>query len=141
MSSNPDEAGMKGLRILYVEDNDDLRGAMAYLLRGTDREVVECANGEEALSVLESSTFDAVVTDVSLPGISGTQLARTILRTQPLHWIVLCSAYDLAHWANELGQNVRSLPKPFDLDEMEALMAEIAASMELKAHGNALPTD
>jgi len=124
------------MRILYVEDNDDLRGAMAYLLRGDHREVVECANGEDALSIFESSKFDAVVTDVSLPGISGTELARTILRTQPLHWIVLCSAYDPAHWVSQLGPNVRSLPKPFELDEMEALMAEITTSMELAPRYN-----
>ncbi len=121
---------MTVLRILYVEDNDDLRYAMAHLLRGDDREVVECASGEDALAVLESSRFDAVVTDVSLPGISGTDLARTILKTEPLHWIVLCSAYETTDWTLQLGRNVRSLLKPFDLDQMETLMAEIAASVE-----------
>ena len=120
---------MARLRILYVEDNDDLRSAMAYLLRSIDREVVECANGENALALFESSKFDAVVTDVSLPGMSGTELARSILRTRPLHWIVLCSAYDPTNWTSQLGLNVRSLPKPFDLDVMEALMSEIAASV------------
>ena len=121
---------MTVLRILYVEDNDDLRYAMAHLLRGDDREVIECASGEDALAVLESSRFDAVVTDVSLPGISGTDLARTILKTEPLHWIVLCSAYETTDWTSQLGRNVRSLLKPFDLDQMETLMAEIAASVE-----------
>jgi hypothetical protein len=75
-----------------------------------------------------------------LPGITGTDLARTILKTQPLHWIVVCSAYDVAHWASQLGPNVRSLPKPFDLDEMEALMAEITTSVE-SAPRTTKPTD
>lgn len=124
---------MTVLRILYVEDNDDLRCAMAELLRGNDREVIECASGEDALAAFESSTFDAVVTDISLPGISGTDLARTILKTRPLHWIVLCSAYETSDWTPQLGRNVRSLLKPFDLDAMEALMAEIAASVKIGA--------
>jgi two-component system cell cycle response regulator CpdR len=117
------------LKILYVEDNDDLRTAMADLLRGDgdDREVVACANGDDALALFQSERFDVVVTDVRLPGMSGTELARTILRERPLQWIVLCSGFDAHDWTEQLGRNVRSLPKPFDLDVMEALMAEIAA--------------
>jgi len=116
------------LRILYVEDNDDLRIAMADLLRGDDREVVECASGEAALALLGSEQFDIIVTDVSLPGISGTDLARAILRTRPLQWIVLCSGFDPQDWASQLGPNVRALPKPFDTEVMDALIAEIGAS-------------
>ena len=120
---------MTVLRILYVEDNDDVRGALAFLLRADDREVIECRNGEEALAAFESSNFDAVITDISLPGMSGTDLARAILKTHPLQWVVLCSAYE-PNWAAALGRNVRSLPKPFDLDAMESLMAEIRQKRE-----------
>jgi two-component system, cell cycle response regulator CpdR len=118
------------LRILYVEDNDDLRGAMSHLLGGNGREVIPVANAEDALAAFETSQFDVVVTDISLPGMSGTDLTRAILRAQPLHWVVLCSAYDSTDWASQLGRNVRSLIKPFEPEAMEALMAEIAGALE-----------
>jgi two-component system cell cycle response regulator CpdR len=114
------------LRILYVEDNDDLRYAIAELLRGADREVVECADGDEALELFRAARFDVVVTDVRLPRMSGTELARAILRERPRQWIVLCSGFDSEDWSEQIGENVRSLRKPFELDVMEALLTEIA---------------
>ena len=40
-------------------------------------------------------------------------------------WIVLCSGYHYRQGLTTLGPNVRSLPKPFELDELDALMGEI----------------
>ena len=120
---------MQPIRILYVEDNDDLREAIGMLLEADGRQVVTAANGEAALTLLGQSMFDVLVTDVSLPGISGTELARRVLATDPRRWVVLCSGYEFRHGLEKLGSNVRSLPKPFELDELETLMDEITAAI------------
>lgn len=119
---------MSVLNILYVEDNDHLRETIGMLMEGDNREVVLAENGEVAISQCEQRRFDLVVTDVSLPGLSGTDLARRLLRADPNRWIVLCSGYDFVDSVGQFGPNVRSLRKPFELEELDALIAEVAAS-------------
>ncbi len=114
------------LSILYVEDVDELRGTISELLEEEGREVVAVANGESAVQALETRTFDVIVTDVNLPGMSGTDLARRVLETRPDHWIVICSGYEFRHGLAKLGPNVRSMPKPFEIEDLDALMREIA---------------
>ncbi|HEY9065669.1 MAG TPA: response regulator [Burkholderiaceae bacterium] len=124
---------MRPFTILYVEDNDDLRATIADLLAGPDRAVTPCESGEEALRVCEAQPFDVVVTDVSLPGLSGAELARRLLAKDPAQWIVLCSGYQFDEQIVRLGPNVRSLPKPFEPEELDALMSEIAAAVRGRA--------
>jgi CheY-like chemotaxis protein len=120
---------LRSLSILYVEDNEHLREAIGMLMEGEGREVVSCATGEDALVADAQQVFDVVVTDVSLPGMSGTDLARALLQNNPTRWIVLCSGYDLSQGLDSLGTNVRMLRKPFELEELDALLAEITAAL------------
>ncbi|HKX42764.1 MAG TPA: response regulator [Burkholderiaceae bacterium] len=120
---------MRSFAILYVEDNDDLRATIADLLGGPGRTVTACASSEEALVACETAPFDVVVTDVSLPGLSGTELARRLVEKNPAQWIVLCSGYKFDDQIAELGANVRSLPKPFEPEELDALMNDIIAAV------------
>jgi CheY-like chemotaxis protein len=99
------------------------------LMEGEGREVVACATGEDAVVADAQQVFDVVVTDVSLPGMSGTDLARALLQKNPTRWIVLCSGYDLSQGLDSLGPNVRMLRKPFELEELDALLAEITAAL------------
>jgi two-component system cell cycle response regulator CpdR len=111
--------------ILYVEDSDDLRDTIGMLLEAPDREILSCATAEEALSLLTHRVADVVVTDVSLPGMSGTDLARKLLAEQPDRWVVLCSGYEFGSAVSQFGPNVRALLKPFEPDDMENLIQEI----------------
>lgn len=120
---------MKLLSILYVEDNDDLRETIATLLEADGREITTCATGEEALAALGTRSFDILMTDVSLPGLSGTDLARRALESDPQRWVVLCSGYEFREGLAGFGPNVRSLPKPFELEDLDALIEEIGTSL------------
>lgn len=118
------------MRILYVEDNTELRETIGMLMEGEGRTVTSCATGEEALELDAREVFDVVVSDVSLPGISGTDLARTLLGARPQRWVVLCTGYDLGAYPAAWGPNVRTLLKPFDMEEMEALLGAIQLSLQ-----------
>jgi two-component system cell cycle response regulator CpdR len=120
---------MKSLSILYVEDNQELREIFLEMLEAEGREIVACADGEAALALSEARAFDVVLTDISLPGMSGTDLARRVLQKDPGRWIVLCSGYQYHYGLASLGPNVRSLPKPFEIEELDALMDEITAAL------------
>jgi two-component system, cell cycle response regulator CpdR len=120
---------LRPLSILYVEDNDHLREAIGMLMEGDGREIVVCATGEDAVVLDAQKKFDVVITDVSLPGMSGTDLARKLLQDDMARWIVLCSGYDFSQSTERLGPKVRSLRKPFELEDLDALLAEISADV------------
>jgi len=97
------------MRILYVEDHREVRETIALLMEAEGRTVVQCETGEQALEqdllAQERGTpFDVVVTDVSLPGMSGTDLAHALLAKNRERWIVLCSGYELGAHARSWSQ-------------------------------------
>jgi two-component system cell cycle sensor histidine kinase/response regulator CckA len=106
-------------RILFVEDEDAVRGVAAKLLRARGYEVIEAASGEEALELAEehAGSIDLMISDVVMPGMQGTDLlkqARVFLGGAPVMFI---SGYAEAEFSNLLEgeQNVSFLPKPIDI--------------------------
>lgn len=120
---------MKPLRMLYVEDNPELREMFQEMLEGDQREVISCATAEAALELWNISHFDVLVSDIGLPGMSGTDLTRRILAVHPDRWVVLCSGYEYGDALLALGPRVRTLPKPFELNDLDRLMDEIHSSI------------
>ncbi len=118
------------MRILYVEDNAELRETIGMLMEAEGRTITTCATAEEALELERAGSFDLLVSDVSLPGLSGTDLARQVLAVDPLRWVVLCTGYDLGAHPSGWGPNVRTLMKPFELEDLEALLAQVHATLD-----------
>jgi len=73
-----DAAALDGKRILLLEDDTDSRESMAMLLEIVGADVVQTPTAEEALAALQRTEFDAVVTDVAMPGRSGFWLVGQI---------------------------------------------------------------
>lgn len=71
-------AGAQGTRILVVDDEEYVRELLRDILVAEGCDVVEAAKGREALVHLEAGEFDAVFTDVGMPGMSGWELAEQI---------------------------------------------------------------
>ncbi len=65
-------------RVLVVDDEPALRDAVTYALEREGFEVVAAPDGESALDVVQRTAFDAVVLDVMLPGIQGTEVCRRL---------------------------------------------------------------
>jgi two-component system cell cycle sensor histidine kinase/response regulator CckA len=106
-------------RILFVEDEDAVRGVAAKLLRARGYEVIEAASGEEALALAEvhAGTIDLMISDVVMPGMQGPDLlkqARCYLGAAPVMFI---SGYAESEFSDLLeGEaNVSFLPKPIDI--------------------------
>jgi two-component system, chemotaxis family, CheB/CheR fusion protein len=73
-----DAATLEGKRILLLEDDTDSRESMAMLLELAGAKVVSTPTAEDALAALQLAEFDAVVTDVAMPGRSGFWLVGQI---------------------------------------------------------------
>ncbi|GAA5786173.1 response regulator [Chitiniphilus shinanonensis] len=113
---------MSALHILYVEDNAMLRATIAEYLADLGHVPVAVASAEDALAELQRQRFDVLLSDVSLPGLSGIELVRDAARQQPGLVLVLASGHDLSAEADLVGVPVQLLPKPFDIDALEAVL-------------------
>jgi CheY-like chemotaxis protein len=116
------------LRILYVEDNPVVREVTSELLVQTQRHIVALGTAEEALQEFAEQAFDVVITDISLPAMSGLDLARKILTIEPKAPIIIASGYFLDLSVTTWGPNVRAIIKPFEGPEIDALIEELCAS-------------
>ena len=110
---------------LYVEDNDDIREAFTPLLWADHREVVVAGDAEAALALLATRSFDVLITDVSLPGVSGIDLAREWLREDPQRPVLIFSGYEFREGLGTVGMNVRSLLKTCDPEELESVLRKM----------------
>jgi two-component system cell cycle response regulator CpdR len=110
---------------LYVEDNPLVREVTCELLEQAGRKIVALSSAEEALEAFRSNPYDLVITDVSLPIMSGVDLARTLLRDKPMLPIIIASGYSLEPGGQSWGRQVRTIIKPFEIDEIDALILEL----------------
>ncbi len=112
--------------ILYVEDNDYLRMSFAELLANAERLVVGAADGAGAREALREQKVELLITDINLPDCSGLDVAREALRQNPRLPVIICSGHDLRGVPESLGPTAHPLRKPFEPDELEALVERIA---------------
>ncbi len=119
-------------RILFVEDEAAVRGIAARLLRQRGYEVIEAADGEEALELAEqhAGTIDMMISDVIMPGLDGPSLlkkARPFLGDAPVMFI---SGYAESDFSDLLQDEagVSFLPKPLDIKTLaERVKQELRA--------------
>jgi DNA-binding response OmpR family regulator len=112
--------------ILYVEDNDLIRETFAELLGIAGRQVVCVADGAGARVALREQDINLLMTDINLPDGSGLDVAREALAQNPRLPVIVCSGNDLRDVALSLGPTAHPLMKPFDLEELEALVDRLA---------------
>ncbi|MGI8508647.1 MAG: response regulator, partial [Gemmatimonadaceae bacterium] len=108
--------------VLVVEDEEALRRLTRRILESRGYNVVEAADGDEAISVMASShvRIDLLLSDVVMPGMSGRELVERLLPVYPWLRVLFMSGYTedmmLHHRVAELG--VAVLEKPFARDDL-----------------------
>lgn len=111
-------------RLLIVEDDVDLLGALEHTFRAAGYEVISVRNGAEVLSRAHTAKPDLVILDIKLPGMSGFEVCKR-LRTeyqQTTLPIIMLSALGNVHdkiKGLEMGAD-DYVAKPFDLGELQA---------------------
>ena len=110
------------MKLLLIEDNDAMRTTLARSLGLRGMQVHTCADGLQALDAWRTALPDVVLLDLSLPGRDGLQILSDA-RSQGLQTPVLILTARGTVGDRILGLNTGAddyLPKPFDLDELEA---------------------
>ncbi|HEY8827218.1 MAG TPA: response regulator transcription factor [Jatrophihabitantaceae bacterium] len=125
-------------RVLVVEDEESFSDALSYMLRREGYEVEVAATGPDALTAFERAGADLVLLDMMLPGLSGTEVCRT-LRTRSNVPIIIVTARD-AEVDKVVGLELGAddyVTKPFSSRE---LVARIRAVLRRGAEPEELMT-
>ena len=124
------------LRILVVDDEDYVRELLADILEREGCEVSLAGEGREALRLFDSAEYDAVFTDVGLPGMSGWEVARAV-RERDEHVALAV----ITGWGDTVTPEEQSeaqadwiVPKPFTVERIAGLVGEISARKAATHH-------
>jgi len=113
-------------RILIVDDEPTVRYSFKKLLREDNYDVLEAANGVDALRLLAKENPDLVVMDIEMPGMTGLEAIRRIKDLTPQVPVIIMTAYgttDRVIEAMKLGA-YEYMEKPFDIDKMRTIIRE-----------------
>lgn len=107
-------------RLLIVEDEDTLCASLQRVFRRDGYEVDGAASAESAFLLLETKTYDLIITDIILPGISGIELLTKYRRKNPGQKVMVITAYGSLNTAVEAikGGACDFIIKPLMHDEM-----------------------
>jgi CheY-like chemotaxis protein len=118
------------MRILLVEDSPEVSCITVEYLTELGHQSVAVADAERAILQLAEGPFDAVMTDVSLPGMSGIALAKELVKQYPKLPVVISSGYGALNLEFLMGNKLPTvllLPKPYDMVDLEKVLREAAA--------------
>lgn len=108
--------------VLLVDDEANVRSALARLIRPLGFDVLDAENGEHALRVIEETSVDAVITDMRMPVMDGADLLHTIAERWPGVVRILLTGYaDLARTRDAIqnGWTDYFLTKPWEPEQVE----------------------
>src|SRR6266567_8105197 len=110
-------------RILVIDDQEPIRRVVRRALEQDGHEVLDASDGEIGMEILESQSFDVVITDIFMPGQDGIVTLREIRKRFPTVKVIVMSGgdstgtLDMRQDAEFLGA-VKSLQKPFTTREI-----------------------
>jgi len=119
--------GLAKLRILVVEDDDDMRESLGRILGRAGYQVQLVRDGSEAITVLQTQPFHLVLTDLVMPRMGGLELLREIRRRERDLPVVFLTAFGKpAAFAEamDLGA-IGFITKPFHANSLLAVIREV----------------
>lgn len=119
---------MKTLPILIVEDDPDLREALADTLKLSRYRVLTAVDGEHALEVLTEQAVGLVITDIQMPNMNGLALLHELKSRWPQVPVLLMTAYGVISQAVEAMREgaCNYMVKPFEVSD---LLSQVARYM------------
>ena len=112
-------------RVLVVDDHGPARASMSDILRHAGHQVESSASAIDALSRLEHESFDVVVTDLQMPGMSGLEFIHALeKRNHGVQTLMVTAHATVASAVDAMRHGAFDyIEKPFDADRLEQLVA------------------
>ncbi len=118
-------------KIFIVDDEERFRTTMSKLLMVRGLEVSTAGDGKEAFKELREKSYDVLILDVRMPGMSGIEVMMELRKLDPFIEVIIMTGYasvDTAKKITELGAYDYML-KPYNIDD---LMEKIEAAYDRK---------
>ncbi|MFH0926183.1 MAG: response regulator [bacterium] len=121
---------MEAKKILIVDDEENAREGLAKILKKTGYITATAENGEEALSILENSRYDLVITDIKMPRMDGMQLLKKMRKIAPDIGVIMVTAYgEVESYLEAMSQGAfEYLNKPMKIDELKKVINKVLQS-------------
>jgi DNA-binding NtrC family response regulator len=130
-------------RVLVVDDNSRARQSMSDALVAAGHEVVSCGSAIEALRLVDSATggFDAIITDLQMPGMDGLAFIRALAERKIESQIVMVTAFASVSSAVEAMRHgaFDYIEKPFDVQQLESLVTRALRHGERVGQRSSVP--
>jgi len=130
-------------RILVVEDDDDIRRFNAEALTGSGYHVNTAVDGAKGWEALNANRFDLLITDNSMPNLSGLELIKKLNEACMPVRVILASG--VSHAEETELRLAATLPKPFTLDELlrtvHYVLGEVGGDESREHQSNRPPVD
>jgi len=124
------------MRVVIAEDDPEHRSYLAGVIAGWGHEVLQAADGREAMELVSGSTVDVLLTDLMMPRVDGFELLRTLGAEHKLPPAIVMTAFGSLEKAlqtiHELG-GFWFLEKPIDLPSLRILLTRAGAQSRLAA--------
>jgi len=120
-------------RILVIDDQEPIRRVVRRALEQDGHEVFDASDGEIGMEILESQSFEVVITDIFMPGQDGIVTLRQIRKRFPAVKVIVISGgdssgiMDLRQDAELLGA-VKTLQKPFNAREIMDVVRSVVST-------------
>jgi PAS domain S-box-containing protein len=131
----PRAKSTRNLRILLVDDHFEVRSTTAAVLTDIGHEVVEAADGAEALKRLEEGdcSYDVMISDYAMPHLSGTEFLRSAREICPDVPALIITGYAEADSIQDRPDGVEILLKPFTANKLESVLTRICSAQTTAA--------
>jgi len=127
---------LEGLRVLVVDDEADICLGLRLLIEPLGADVAVASSGREALDEINRAGADVVLTDLQMPGMSGTELLAEIQVRRPGTSVVILTGFgtiQAAVWCMRHGAS-HFLTKPFDNEEIVGLVTRLGRQVLATRH-------
>lgn len=122
------------IKILIVDDDEDICLTLKQILEKDGFEVRIAGNGWRALEIINEESFDVVLVDLLLPGMDGIELLREIKKIYPSTVVIILTAYGSIASAVEAIKRGASdyICKPFRLGDLITTIKKSLAEIQIK---------
>lgn len=120
-------------RILVADDEESIRWVLGKALTKQGFQVDLAANGNEALSMFRSNSYDLAVLDIKMPGMTGLELLGRFQEERPEMLVVIMTAESTMKNAVEAMKHgaYDYITKPFDLDALDAIIVKASKASKV----------
>jgi len=109
-------------RVLIVDDEENVREIVCEMLAHLRCETAQAADAATALALADTKEFDYALVDITMPGMSGDELAHALLARHPELKVVLSSGYTKHELPNGLLEMCPFIHKPYTLSEIASVL-------------------